>query len=234
MDIRPGLIIGPHFVHSEAPAITASGLEYLGIGMEFAGESSSGKIPLYARSKFKLPIPGWKPSSEMSFGEVLLPAKELSISFEYSALLAEQTGSVEFLPLEAFLVGLYRYYQVARPIFTVLTELASVVPLQYNVSRAEFVPGCLVSVLEERGFRVATVAKDDVERLVEIAWLSQPPDGRGTPFHVCVMRVGPKTCQLLEPRSTGVCSLLVEPLIDHSSNPADWFTPSFMASLRPD
>jgi len=93
-----------------------------------------------------------------------------------------------FLPLEALLVATYEEFEVSRGVFTVLTELASLVPLYGSVCRPQQTDGLLVPGTESAGFRLNSIIPVSGRLYVDIGWQSP---GQKYVFHTCICAFRP-------------------------------------------
>jgi len=124
------------------------------------------------------------------------------------------------VPLESFLVGLYRNFDVARPIWQVLSELRSLMAFQNR----KVITGLPRPGAEAQGYVVTADRTEGDKRFIEVGWLT--PEDRESqeikaPFHVCVIEHTKQASKWMEPRQTGVCALLFEQMRRDYREPQD-------------
>lgn len=215
---RPSLEIGPHFVSAKNHQNTPSSLQYLGIELEFASATVSGRLPLYFQPPFTLPKITLQPSLKLE--NIVIPADRLPCNFDFTPWFETEGSQPEYVPLESFLVGLYRNFNVARPIWQVLGELRSLLAFP----NGRVINGLLRPAAEAQGYVVTADRTDAGKRFLEVGWLT--PEDRESqeikaPFHVCVIEHTKQASKWMEPRQTGVCALLFEQMRQDYREPQD-------------
>ena len=113
-----------------------------------------------------------------------------------------------FLPVESLLFQLHQVYEVQRSIFSVLGDLALLVPLHGTVSKPILTKGLLVAEAEQRGFRLNTLLRTDNKLVAEIVWA---PSDQTYRFHVCLCSFpdgSPEPGTWVEPGMIGISQLL--------------------------
>lgn len=215
---RLPLEIGPHFVSAQSHQDTSSTLQYLGVELEFAGETVSGRLPLYFQPAFALPKLAIQPALKLE--NTVIPADRLPCDFDFTPWFETEGSPPEHVPLESFLVGLYRNFNVARPIWQVLRELRSLLAFQNR----KVITGLLRPAAEAQGYVVTADRTVEDKRFLEVGWLT--PEDRESqeikaPFHVCVIEQTKTASAWLEPRQTGICVLLFERLRQDYREPQD-------------
>ncbi len=136
------------------------------MSLEMATAQASFRAPLYRK------VCTYLQRGDLS--EILLQAVDLPFDFLYSPTFAAQTETGLFVPLEAFLVGLYREYRVLRSVFDVFTDLGEMVGFAGGRT-CQLQP--LVPAAATLGFAVGRIESFGRRLLVDMYWI--PPQDRG-------------------------------------------------------
>jgi hypothetical protein len=172
------LILGPFFSTAPALALSCPDLVSLPLQLEWANADKANGIPLFINRRCRTHAAG-----PLRLEHLLFHRDHLPLDLECSAYQVLQTPIGIFLPLEALLAALYTRFDIGRSILRVLTELASLVPLESPTRRPVLGEGSLVATAEATGFRLNAVVWDGVRLYPEICW--QVP-GHATRFHACL------------------------------------------------
>lgn len=171
------LRIGPFFtgMSLHAPA-RRNEAPSLGVQIEWADEHVGAAIWLFRRRLKYAP-------KRLRFEDVIFPASEVPFDFACSEYQVVETRLGTFLPLDALLAALFTRYQLARSVFAILDELASLVPLEARANYSEDAGGFLMPEVESKGFKLQNVIRDGDRLYAEIGWR---PCGRRYAFHTSI------------------------------------------------
>ena len=172
------IILGPFFSTAPALALSCPDVVSLPLQLEWASADKANQIPVFINRRGRTHATG-----PLRLEHLVFPRNLLPLDLECSSYQVLHTPISVFLPLEALLVELYRRFDVGRSILQVLTELASLVPLESPTRRPVSGEGLLVAAAESAGFRLNTVISDGIRLYPEICW--QVP-GHATRFHACL------------------------------------------------
>jgi hypothetical protein len=216
--MKPQIIFGPYFTSAPLTGeLGEQGLQLLGLVCEWAGPNTTSRIDLLRYHP--------RASGQCRLEHLVFPADQSPCCLRCYPCQIVQSAGTTYLPLEALILQLYRTCNVRRPIFTVLADLASLVPLHSSVSRPVTDTGLLVAPAEAQGFRLNTVLCRDHELFTEIAW---QPNSQSCRFHVCICRFESGNIDSgcwKPPGLLGVSQLLADPL-HQLGRPATLFTPA--------
>lgn len=204
--MKPQLTFGPYFTSTPfVGEVAKQGFQTLGLACEWASPNTTSKIDLLRYRPAHAP-------GQCRLEHLVFRADQLSCHLRCHSFQVVQRAATTYLPLEALLLQLYRTWNVPRHIFTVLGEVASLVPLHSSVSRPITKMGLLVAPAEAQGFRLNTVISHDGELFSEIAW---QPNSQACRFHVCICRFEAGKLDSgywQKPGLLGVSQLLAQPL----------------------
>lgn len=204
------LIFGPFFSTAPAEAISCRDVAALPLQLEWASADSAQRVCLFINQRDRAHSTGPLRLEHLLFREHQLP-----IDLECSSYQTVKTAVGVFLPIEALIAALYRRFDVDRPVCQVLTELVSVVPLDYSPRVPALRDGLLIPSAEAKGFRFHTAVRTGSSLYVEIAW--QVPH-HATRFHTCLCRFEVNDREVLNegtwvaPGLVGIAPLLAKEL----------------------
>jgi hypothetical protein len=160
--MKTPLTIGPHFLSACGAAPGCNQVVVpLRVSVEWAHAQAAVGIPLFRhRPRYA--------SDRLRLEHVIFRRTELPFDLACSQYQVVESPLGTYLPLESLLVGLYRKYEPARCIFSVLSELASLLPLHNSVLLPD--AGLLVPQAELREFRLNTLILERGCLYAEIGW----------------------------------------------------------------
>jgi len=178
----------------------------LNLVMEWANPARTWRLPLFCRRR---PTGGYRRRLE----HIVFRRGELPCHIECPAYQVARGPDGEYLPLDALLGKMLRTRAITRPVFRVLNDLASAVPLDTGITRPITAQGLLVAEAETHGFRLNSAFEDAGQIYAQIAW---EPDCRPARFHTCAAAFSRKpggklgAGHWLNQRETGVARALAE------------------------
>ncbi|HTB63602.1 MAG TPA: hypothetical protein VK737_08435 [Opitutales bacterium] len=165
MDLSlPEMVIGPLFTNttkSQNQNTQIQTLEPLGVQLEMATIDDSFRIPLFHNACSY-------DSNRRTLTELLIPGENLPAEFYYFPFFSVQTQTGIFVPLESFLVGLYRQYDVRRSILSVLADLHEMV--EFTSTKIPQ-PGLLIPEVENLGFYVTSIHSYGRRLSIDVDWM---------------------------------------------------------------
>lgn len=240
MILKPNKSQGPSFTRVKPQRHPNPKVQDIGVQMRLGSPQHSHRI--FRNIRDHAPYAFW-------FDDVVVLETELLCDLNYPAHLSRNTATGTFVPLSAYLAALYADGVVNRDIFTVLTELNDLLPpdrlvttkdlLHFckNLGKATPLPpeppveppaGILVQSLEERGFRLTELIKEQKRSLLSISWL---PESTGRRFFVGILelrptRQGTVVGKWTLPGPCGVPQLLRHEFEQMSQGPGTILTPA--------
>jgi hypothetical protein len=148
----------------------------LSLVLEWSTPERAYRIQLFRRMSSTTP-------ARVRLDQIVFLREELPCDLECLHYQVHETADGDFLPIDSLLAALYRSHNVARPIFQLLTELASVLPLHHPVTNPITARNLLTAEAEALGFRLNAVYQEPRRILVQFGW--QPASGSPR-FHVCI------------------------------------------------
>lgn len=208
MEIKPVITLGPFFTpeHSSQPANTE--IVPLSLAVEWANANTAIRIPLFRRPLRHAP-------DRIRLENVVFRRSDLPSDMECQEYQVIDTMEGRFLPLDALLAALYSTGEIARPIFSVLEELAAQVPFHNALRKPIAAQSLLSPEAETRGFRLNAVFHESGLIYAQVGW---EPECQSTRFHVCAVsfRTSPgsrlEAVSWVAPREIGVCQMLSKEL----------------------
>jgi hypothetical protein len=169
------ITLGPIFTPVNAALHPRSQIVPLNLVMEWANPARAWRLPLFRRQ----PPNG---ADRIRLEHIVFRRGELPCHIECPAYQVAHAPDGEYLPLDALLGKMLQTRLITRPVFRLLNDLASAVPLDNSITRPITAKGLLASNLEMQGFRLNTAFEHAGQICAQIGW---EPECRPTRFHSC-------------------------------------------------
>jgi hypothetical protein len=188
MESKPEISLGPFFIRDGSSQGSSCEVLPLKLAVEWANADQAVRIPLFRRLLKHAP-------DRIRLEHIVFRRRDLPCDMECQENQVSETFEGTFLPLDALLAARYGAGTISRPVFSVLNELAALVPLQETVTNRITQTGLLLAEADKRGFRLNAVFQEAGLFYAQIGW---EPDCLPTRLHVCLASFRPGSAQNLQ------------------------------------